>query len=154
MIDRSTEMAFQPAVMSHHSVVATTGMTLIAESADVEVDAELNFHSRDPFAIRVVFSVAAAPAVEWVFARELLIDGLAAPAGTGDVQIFPTHDGIVFELNSPSGRARLLADPEMLSVFAQDTLAAVPMGAEFGYFDLDQEIALLADVRLPGASQS
>ena len=147
-------MAFQPTAMRHHSVIARTGMTLIAEAADIEVDAELNFHSRDPFAVRVVFSVASAPAVEWVFSRELLINGLSAPAGTGDVQVFPCHDGIVFELNSPSGRARLLADPEVLTSFAQDTMNVVPLGAEFRYFDLDQEIALLSDLQLPGTTQS
>lgn len=147
-------MTTQPTALRHHCVIARTGMTLIAESADTAVDAELNFHSRDPFAVRVVFSVTSAPAVEWVFSRELLIDGLSAPAGTGDVQVFPCHAGIIFELNSPSGRARLLADPDVLAGFAQDTLDAVPLGAESKYFDLDHEIALLADLPLPGASQS
>jgi len=32
------------------------------EAADIDVDAELTFNSRDPFAIRVLFSVAFAPA--------------------------------------------------------------------------------------------
>ncbi|QNK79316.1 SsgA family sporulation/cell division regulator [Nakamurella sp. PAMC28650] len=147
-------MALQPTALRHHSVVARTGMTLIADAADIDVDAELTFHSRDPFAIRVIFSVPSAPAVEWVFARELLIDGVSAPAGTGDVQVFPCHDGIVFELNSPSGRARLLADAEVLTRFAQNTLDVVPLGAESKYFDLDHEIALLADLQLPGTPQS
>ncbi len=147
-------MAIQPTVMRHHSVVARTAMTLIAEAADIDVDAELTFHSRDPFAIRVLFSVASAPAVEWVFSRELLVNGLGAPAGAGDVQIFPCHRGIVFELNSPSGRARLLAEADVLTSFAQDTLDAVPLGSESQYYDLDAEIALLADLPLPGASHS
>ncbi len=147
-------MAIQPTVMRHHSVVARTAMTLIAEAADIDVDAELTFNSRDPFAIRVLFSVASAPAVEWVFSRELLVNGLGAPAGAGDVQIFPCHRGIVFELNSPSGRARLLAEADVLTSFAQDTLDAVPLGSESQYYDLDAEIALLADLPLPGASHS
>jgi Streptomyces sporulation and cell division protein, SsgA len=147
-------MAFHPTALRHHTVVATTGMTLIGEATEIAVEAELTFHSRDPFAIRVVFSVAAAPTVEWVFSRELLVQGLRAPAGTGDVQVFPCHNGIILELNSPSGRARLLARPKLLVNFAQETLDLVPLGAESRYFDLDQEIALLADVPLPDASQS
>jgi len=147
-------MAFQPTAIRHHSVIARTGMSLLAEADDSTVDAELNFHSRDPYAVRVVFSAASAPAVEWVFSRELLVDGLTAPAGTGDVQIFPCHDGIVFELNSPSGRARLIADTEVLTNFVQDTLDTLPLGSESRYFDLDQEIALLADLQSPGTSQS
>lgn len=147
-------MSVQPTALRHLSVIAHTGMTLIADDGDVHVDAELTFTTRDPFAVRVVFTVTAAPAVEWVFARELLIDGISAPAGTGDVQVFPCHDGIVFELTSPSGRARLLADAGTLTRFAHNTLQMLPLGAESKYFDLDQEIALLADLQLPGTPQS
>lgn len=147
-------MAFQPTALRHRSVMASTGMTLLAENVDIAVDADFRFSSRDPYAVRVVFSVASAPVVEWVFSRELLVDGLVGPAGTGDVQLFPTQAGIVFELTSPSGRARLVADTEALASFVQETLNVVPLGAESRYFDLDQEIAMLADISLPGASQS
>ena len=147
-------MAFQPTALRHRSVQASTGMTLLAENVDIAVEADFRFSSRDPFAVRVVFSVASAPVVEWVFARELMVDGLAAPAGTGDVQLFPTRAGIVFELTSPSGRARLVADADVLGSFVQETLDVVPLGAESKFFDLDQEIAMLADIALPGASQS
>lgn len=147
-------MAFQPTTLRHRSVVASTGMTLLAESVDIAVDADFRFASRDPYAVRVVFSVASAPVVEWVFSRELLVDGLAAPAGTGDVQLFPTRAGIVFELTSPSGRARLVAQPEVLAAFVQETLDVVPLGSESKFFDLDREIALLSDIALPGAAQS
>ena len=147
-------MAFQPTALRHRSVQASTGMTLLAENVDIAVEADFRFSSRDPFAVRVVFSVASAPVVEWVFARELMVDGLVAPAGTGDVQLFPTRAGIVFELTSPSGRARLVADADVLGSFVQETLDVVPLGAESKFFDLDQEIAMLADIALPGASQS
>ncbi len=147
-------MAFQPTALRHRSVIARTAMTLIAESADIDVNAEFSFHTRDPFAVRVVFTVASSPAVEWVFSRELLVNGLSAPAGTGDVQVFPCHDGIVFELSSPSGSARLLGNPLALIRFVQDTLTVVPLGVESTYFDLDKEIALLAVQPLPDASQS
>ena len=41
------------------------------------------------------------------------------------------HDGIVFELSSPAGRARLLAEPEPLSDhLPRRCSAAVPLGAE------------------------
>ena len=147
-------MAFQPTALRHRCVTVSTGMTLLAENADIAVDADFNFSSRDPFAVRVVFSVASAPVVEWVFARELLVDGLSAPAGSGDVHLFPSRAGIMFELTSPSGRARLIADPDVLAAFVDDTIEAVPLGAESKYFDLDDEIALLDDLRLPGTSAS
>ena len=147
-------MGFQPIDLRNRSVFSRTDMTLVADTADIAVEAELSYHSRDPYAVRVVFSVASSQPVEWVFSRELLIGGIRIPAGTGDVQIFPTHDGIILELNSPAGRARLLADPEALSDFAEEMLQVVPLGTEVEYFDLDQEIAMLADLQLPGASHS
>jgi hypothetical protein len=147
-------MAVQPAEARNRSVSTRTNMTLVADGADIPVDAELSFRSSDPFAIQIVFSVASSQPVEWVFSRELLIGGIRMPAGTGDVQIFPTHDGIVFELNSPAGRARLLGDADALSMFADEMLEMVPLGSELSYFDLDQEIAMLADLQLPGTSYS
>ncbi len=147
-------MAIQPTALRHRSVMARTGMTLIADTTDIAVEADFHFSSRDPFAVRVMFSVASAPAVEWVFSRELLVFGLNAPAGTGDVQVYPVRHGVIFQLSSPSGCARLVVDPQVLSAFVRDTLDLVPLGAEGKYFDLDQEIAMLAETRLPGASQS
>ncbi len=147
-------MAVQPAEARKSSVRTKTNMKLIADGANVPVDAVLSYHSSDPYALRVLFSVASSQPVEWVFSRELLIGGIRIPAGTGDVQIFPTNDGIILELNSPGGRARLLGDADALSVFAEEMLEIVPLGSELSYFDLDQEIAMLADLQLPGASHS
>jgi len=147
-------MAVQPTEARNRSVNTRTNMRLIADSADIPVDAQLTYRSSDPYAVRIVFSVASSQPVEWVFSRELLIGGIRIPAGTGDVQIFPTHDGIVLELNSPAGRARLLADADALADFADDMLEIVPLGTELDFFDLDQEIALLAGLQLPGTSHS
>jgi len=153
--DRSKkEMSFQPTDVRHRSVISKTSMTLVADSSEMPVQAELRYDSTDPFAVRMIFSVASSQPVEWVFSRELLIGGIRIPAGTGDVQIFPTHDGIVVELSSPAGRARLMADPNALDVFAEEMLEIVPLGSELHYFDLDAEIAMFADLELPGASHS
>jgi len=147
-------MSFQPTDVRHRSVISKTSMTLITDSSDIPVHAELHYHSTDPFAVKMIFSIASSQPVEWVFSRELLIGGIQMPAGTGDVQIFPTHDGVVLELSSPAGRARLLADPNALAVFAEEMLEIVPLGDELSYVDLDAEIAMFGDLELPGASHS
>src|SRR3954454_23390914 len=144
-------MSFQPTDVRHRSVISKTSMTLITDSSDIPVHAELHYHSTDPFAVKMIFSIASSQPVEWVFSRELLIGGIQMPAGTGDVQIFPTHDGVVLELSSPAGRARLLADPNALAVFAEEMLEIVPLGDELSYVDLDAEIAMFGDLELPGA---
>jgi hypothetical protein len=145
-------MAVQPTTQRHHTVVASMVMTLIADGHELAVGAELSFNSRDPFAVRVLFSIPNMPAVVWVFARDLLIDGLNGPSGHGDVQVFPTATGIVIELDSPGGRARLLADGESLTSFVQDTMDVVAAGAEDLFFDIDREIAMLAGYAAPGAA--
>ena len=147
-------MAIQPTALRHRTVQASTGMTLLAETIDISVDADFQFTSRDPFAVRVIFSVASAPVVEWVFARELLVDGLVAPAGTGDVQVFPTRAGIVFELTSPSGRARLVADPEVLASSSRKHSTSCRWAASRSSSISTRRSLMLADITLPGASQS
>lgn len=147
-------MVTQPTARRHHTVVATTVMTLIADSAELTVGAELHYSSRDPFAVRVLFAIPNSPSVEWVFSRDLLANGICGPAGAGDVQVFPTADGVVLELDSPGGRARLLTDRQPLIGFVQDMLSAVPPGHEGRYFDIDDEIAMLVRAdRLPGPAQ-
>ncbi len=169
-------MSLQPAARRHHTVSVSTVLSLIghvepstdavtsfdeacrarasaADTAGVPIDAELIFNSRDPFAVKIVFTFPAAPAVEWVFARELLVAGLRAPAGSGDVHLFPYAGGVVLELSSPSGRARMSADLVVLADFVRDCLDVVPFGAEHEFFDLDFEIALIVDFELPGTAQ-
>ncbi|MTD16397.1 SsgA family sporulation/cell division regulator [Nakamurella sp. YIM 132087] len=146
-------MAGQPITQRHLSVAASTVMTMVTDWADIPVDADLQYHSRDPFAVRMVFSMPGTPAVEWVFARDLIIAGLVGPSGHGDVQVFPGEQGIVLELNSPGGQAQLVAERPALVRFVQDMLSAVPLGGEDTYYDIDGEIAGLVDFEVPGSAQ-
>ena len=70
--------------------VHTSGW-LLSESAAEAVDVELGYEPHDPLAIRV--RIAGADAQEtWVFARDLLADGLRSmvPLGEGEVQVQST----------------------------------------------------------------
>ena len=57
----------------------------------------------------MLLSVDQSPAISWVFGRELLMAGVRMPAGIGDVQVYPTHDGVIIELRSGGAAAKLLA---------------------------------------------
>ncbi len=137
----------------HKTIVAGTVMTLLADSASLPVNAELEYHTRDPFAVRIVFSIPSSPAVEWVFARDLLAQGLNGPAGAGDVQVFPVRGGVMVELDSPAGSARLLVREGDLARFVENMLKAVPLEQEHDYYDIDLEIALLSRTETPGQAQ-
>jgi Streptomyces sporulation and cell division protein, SsgA len=74
----------------------------------------------------------------WVFARELLIEGLLHSAGTGDVRVHREADvpgqagpaRVHISLNSPEGRALLTMLPRDLETFLAKTRAVVVYGSE------------------------
>jgi hypothetical protein len=130
--------------MAPRLVDADTTMALISDPDAPLVGAELRYFTNEPFAVRLSLSLAESPAVEWVFARELLIEGVRLPAGQGDIHIYPGLDGIVIELHSPDGEAQLLADSRTLIAFADAIEREVPPGQEDRYFSLEAELEDLA----------
>ncbi|WP_420123664.1 SsgA family sporulation/cell division regulator, partial [Nakamurella sp.] len=120
-----------------------TEMILISDPALPPVHAEFRYRSDDPFAIQLLLSVDQSPAVSWVFGRELLADGVAGPAGIGDVQIFPVHDGTVIELRSGEQSARLLAHTPDVGAFLDRSLQLVPAGSESAYFEVESDLRSL-----------
>jgi hypothetical protein len=128
----------------HHQVTtATTEMILLSDGSLPAVNAELRYYCDDPFAVQMLLSVDQSPAICWTFGRELLMAGVSMPAGLGDVQVFPTHDGIIIELRSGGAAARLLAHTPDISAFADRTLAVVPLGSEMDHYDLDIDLDAL-----------
>lgn len=105
-----------------------------------------------PFTVTMAFKVAPGEWVEWEFARDLLITGLHAPAGIGDVRIRPDlspsdDDLLVIELESPDGYAAVEADRSEIQAFVDATLSRVPLGYESDRLDLDAVIANLTTAR-------
>jgi hypothetical protein len=109
------------------------------------VPAELEYDTRDPYAVAVVLH-AGASAVRWLFGRDLLADGLLARCGDGDVRIGPGADPalIVVELNSPDGAAVLEAPAKEIAAFLDRTYDVIPAGSETDWFDFDEELAKLS----------
>jgi hypothetical protein len=118
---------------------------LIAPDAPaVPVNVELTYSSRDPYAVQASFRTGSTTAVEWVFARDLLHEGLIAPAGTGDVQVQPVpHNSgkVQLELSSPSGHAVFTTCAKTLGDFLHRTYLAVPAGQEYDWLDFDMALS-------------
>src|SRR6266511_226498 len=93
----------------HVTLRSTAVFDLLApQTPAVPVQVELRYDTRDPYAVIAAFRTGRAGWVEWVFARDLLADGLLADAGDGDVRIRPSvedPESVLIELNSPSGHA-------------------------------------------------
>ena len=111
--------------------------------------AGLRYQADDPWAVRVTFQTGAEDdaTVEWMFARQLLTDGVRHTVGEGDVRVWPgAVDGervVNLAMASPSGSALFEIDRDALVEFLQQTYLAVPTGSEEELVDLDAELALL-----------
>ena len=114
---------------------------LIAPDAPVvPVKVDLTYHSHDPYAVQASFRTGNGSAVDWVFARDLLHDGLIGPAGTGDVRVQPmpgNPNRVQLELSSPSGHAVFTTCAQALGEFLHRTYDAVPGGTEYSWLDFD-----------------
>lgn len=104
----------------------------------------------EPFTISVSFQSEDDVWVEWVFARDLLVNGLTGSAGIGDVRLRPRRtDGrtaLQLEIESPEGHALLELDRESVQRFLEATIKIVPLGEESDYFDVDGLIDEITNV--------
>ena len=138
-----------------HMVICSPAVfELISPDAPVvPVKVELTYDSRDPYAVQASFRTGHGTAVDWVFARDLLADGLMAPEGDGDVQIWPSTpaigpDGQIqgplsvlnVKLSSPFGEAHFEAPAEAIANFLDRTYRIVRMGKESEVIDIDAEL--------------
>lgn len=102
------------------------------------------YSAADPFAVTLGVQGRRDRFVEWLVARDLVIESLAGPAGCGDVRMSPQHvqgyDIVEIEIRSTDGRAVLEVDRELLQEFVDASLTLVPAGTESSRMDLDAEI--------------
>lgn len=140
---------------SQRSMTVTAELQLrlvVPGSTAMPVRAVVRYDVQDPYAVQVAFHTGPADrdggdVVEWTFARQLLTDGVAAPVGEGDVQVWPSTTAgapiVCLALSSPSGKALFeIPLPELVD-FLGRTYAAVPTGQESAHVDVDAELALL-----------
>ncbi len=132
---------------------------VVPGASSLPVRAAMRYDAADPYAVSVAFHTGAShpdpaadagDAVEWTFARQLLTDGVMAPVGEGDVQVWPAQGSdptdrrvVCLSLSSPSGRALFEVPLTELVEFLGQTYEAVPTGSESGHVDVDAELALL-----------
>ena len=99
------------------------------------VETELLYQADDPFAVTMRFHAGGAVAT-WIMGRDLLIEGMTAPTGRGDVRLRP-HTGrtLVLELTSDRHVTVFRLPAGTLRKFLDATYRVVPPGAE--HFDAD-----------------
>ena len=124
-----------------------TVQLVLSPERSLPVPALLAYCWEDPYAVHVTFHLGQDSPVTWVFARELLVEGVFRACGTGDVRIWPSRaDGrslICLALSSPAGEALLEAPAAPVATWLEQTLRVVPTGTESSAMDLDAELAAL-----------
>jgi len=124
-------------------------LTLVGPDVPVLVTAVLEYQPRDPYAVTAVILTTSGP-VSWMFARDLLDEGLVHEVGDGDVQLAPVRDDdghttVQLRLSSPDGVAVLEASTDGVLDFLARSYGLVPPGTEPAFLDIDGMIgALLA----------
>ncbi|MCH0538807.1 SsgA family sporulation/cell division regulator [Streptomyces sp. MUM 203J] len=121
---------------------------VVSEELSFRIPVELGYEGRDPFAVRMTFHLPGDAPVTWAFGRELLLDGINAPSGEGDVRIEPA-DGeelsdVSIRLCVGPDQAVFRASAPPLIAFLDRTDRLVPLGQEstLGDFGDDLEKAL------------
>ena len=102
------------------------------------------YSADDPFAVTLGVRTRSDRFVEWLVARDLVIESLYTATGIGDIRMSPQevqgYDIVEIEIRSPDGRAVLEVDRELLVQFVDAAVALVPVGEESARMDLDAEI--------------
>lgn len=129
-------------VVTHQALVE-----LIGPHGPVPAEVELRYDPADPYAVSVVFLLGSGE-VAWLFGRELLIRGLAEPAGEGDVAVSPSLDPdgravVVLVLRSRTGEAVVQLSARDVLRFLAATTRSVWPGTESDHLRADDEIAAL-----------
>jgi hypothetical protein len=148
---RTTAHELEGPTMTHiAAVTAELELRLVVPGGpSLPVIAALRYETADPWAVRVAFQTGGEGdgIVEWMFARQLLTDGVAKTVGEGDVRVWPSVIGrehfVNLAMASPSGSALFEIDRDSLVEFLQQTYLAVPTGAEDAVIDIDAELAIL-----------
>ena len=106
-----------------------------------------SYDARDPFAVTFAVRTRGDRWVEWLVARDLVIESLEGPAGHGHIRMSPQivqgYDIVEIEISSFDGRAILEVDRDLLRSFVDATTELVALGDEPTRMDLDSEIAKL-----------
>lgn len=141
------------------TVTRSIEANMVEPENDRVYDATFRYSTADPWAVTIDFWFAGRFQTRWVFARQLLSDGLLVQSGEGDVLIGPCPkepddvligpcpddtEVISLVVRSPDGRAEFLIDGCALYEWLDETYDEVPAGYEDMLYDLDAELARLA----------
>ncbi len=114
----------------------------------VPLSMTLAYEPDDPYAVHLTFWPGLEPTT-WIFARDLLVEGMDRWAGIGDVRIWPlkflTYPAIAVAVSSHDGDALFELPAIPVRLFLAEVAKEVPPGTESSHVDIDGLIKLLCE---------
>jgi hypothetical protein len=134
----------------HLRLRAIAVFDLLAAGPAKAVRVELQYDTRDPFAVELMWSDSSGRPVRRLMSRDLLDDGLIVRVGQGDVQVRPAYDNqatVFIEMRSGDEWTVFEALADEVVEFLDRTYDVVAPGAESWWMDIDEELEqlLMAD---------
>ncbi|MBG7697580.1 SsgA family sporulation/cell division regulator [Streptomyces sp. MC1] len=129
--------------MSRPGLELNIRLTLaVTSELHVPIPVRFSYVYADPYAVQVSFNITPDRVVRWTFARELLVQGMKAAVGIGDVRIAPSEplssQHFSIELEPPDGYARLEGPVAPVEAWLAKTHEAVPAGSETALLNIDR----------------
>ncbi|MFE0513744.1 SsgA family sporulation/cell division regulator [Streptomyces sp. NPDC058964] len=135
------------------------GTVLLNGSVTVPVALAFHYVTDEPYGVHMVLDTGITPPVKWVFARDLLAEGLMRPAGLGDVQTWPVpvqphrleagKGAVHIRISSPEVSTVVSAPATALQAFLGRTFEKVAPGSESRMLRIDESIACLMTADRP-----
>lgn len=112
------------------------------------VNADLRYDSADPYAVCLSLHTDTGRTVDWIFARDLLADGIYRRTGIGDVVVEPIParqvDYVRITLGTGTPRFHAQLPARAVLAFVRRTQSLVRPGTEGRHIDLDDLIRCLS----------
>lgn len=133
------------------SVTCDLAVRVIVEGCpQVSLPASFHYRRSDPYAVLLAIGVNRTGTVDWVFARDLLREGMSRPAGEGAVLVSPRSSprGPVVRIvvRSRGGSAVFDIETSAVADFLDRAHGLVPPGTEGSHADIDHLVALLLGI--------
>ena len=107
------------------------------------------YRADDPFAVMMSIARPSGRWIDWLISRDLIVDGLCAPAGIGDVRLTPFTDGefdvLEVKIGDDEGFASLEFDRSLIQRFLDATCEIIPLGVESSVIDVEAEIVKITN---------
>ena len=119
-------------------------MFAVLRGQETPILTQWSYRSDDPFAVMMSISRPSGRWIDWLLSRDLLIEGLAGPAGVGDVRLTPFSDEefdvLEVRIGDDEGFASLEFDRDLIERFLEASFEIVSAGAESTVIDVEAEI--------------